>query len=134
MEQTRTSGALRPSALDAAANNTDLWTAFLQGQIRSWIDPFNIAQPEAVDTIARPLADMAAAAMSGWMSLVAGAPVRMMYDGNKAEVSRFLNERAIDPESIEIPVDYIVTARRPSPATTQLEEWAVATERELVLA
>ena len=136
MEQTRTSGALRPSALDAAANNTDLWISYLQGQVRSWIDPFGIGQPETMDAIARPLADMAAAAMSGWMSLVAGAPVRMMYNGNKADVSRFVNERAIDPESIEIPAEYIVTARRPAPATTQLEEWAVTAEREreLVLA
>jgi len=132
MEQNRHSGGERPGALDAAANNTDLWTVYLRAQARSWVDPLGLASPEAVDVVARPLADMTAALMSGWVSLLTGPTVRAMYDGNKQQVTQFVNEQAIDPDAIEIPADYVRPARRPASAPTQLEEWAVTEQRDLV--
>lgn len=119
---------------DPAASNTDLWTTYLRGQMRSWIDPFGLARPETVDVVARPLADMAAAAVSGWMSLVAAPPVRAMFDGNKAPVTQFVHQQAIDVDAIEIPLQYVSTRRYPAP--TQLEEWGIKSirpERELSL-
>jgi hypothetical protein len=114
----------RPGALQPAANNTDLWTVYLRGQVRNWVDPFRLADPEAVDVIVRPLADMAAAAVSSWTALFTRPVVRMLYDGNKPQVNQFVAERAIDPESIDIPADF--AARRAGPAPlTQVEEWAI---------
>lgn len=124
MESNNTATGVRVDALAAAANNMDLWTAYLRGQVRNWIDPFHLGQPEAVDAIARPIVDIAAAAISGWTSLLAGPATRVLYDTNKQEVNNFLNERAIDPDSIEIPAEF--TARRPAPLPlSQLEEWAI---------
>jgi hypothetical protein len=120
---------------DPAASNTDLWTTYLRGQVRSWIDPFGLARPETVDVLARPLADMAAAAVSGWMSLVAAPPVRALYDGNKTAVTQFVHQQAIDVDAIEIPPLY-AAAKPQYPAPTQLEEWAITSirgERELAL-
>ncbi len=130
MEQDRHSGGARPGAFDAAANNTDLWTAYLRAGARSWLDPFGLARPQALDTIARPLADAAAAIMSGWMSILVAPTVGAMYDANKSEVSRFVNEQAVDPDSIDIPADYAQPVRRHPTAPTQLEEWAVTTNRD----
>lgn len=138
-----TSSYLEGARLDAlwpAANNTDLWTVYLRGQVRNWLDPFRLADPEAVDVIARPLADMAAAAISGWTALFAGPAVRMLYDGNKPQLNQFVAERAIDQDAIEIPADF--ASRRAGPAPlSQVEEWAItsigahpASTRESVLA
>jgi hypothetical protein len=121
--------------VDAPASNTDLWTVHLRSQVRTWLDPLGLQRPENIDIIARPLADMAAAAMSGWMSLIAGPAVRAMYSGNKAQVTEFIQEQAIDPDAIEIPVEY-ARPRSHFPAPTQLEEWAITTilDREPVSA
>jgi hypothetical protein len=117
-------GGARLDALQPAANNTDLWTVYLRGQVRNWLDPFRLADPGAVDVLARPLADMASAAVSSWTALFAGPVVRMLYDGNKPQVNQFVAERAIDPESIDVPADF--AARRAAPAPlTQVEEWAI---------
>jgi hypothetical protein len=119
---------------DPAASNTDLWTTYLRGQMRSWIDPFGLAKPESVDVLAKPLADMAAAAVSGWMSLVAAPPVRAMYEGNKPAVTQFVQQQAVDVDAVEIPPQYVAPRRYPAP--TQLEEWGIKSirpERELTL-
>jgi hypothetical protein len=114
---------------DAAANNTDLWTTYLRVQLRSWIDPFGLVQRDQVDVVARPLADMAAAAISGWMSLVAGPPVRSLFDSNKTQVTQFVQQQAIDVDAIEIPPAYAAPRRR-YPEPTQLEEWGVTSYRD----
>lgn len=132
MEPNRHNGGASPSALDAAATNSDLWTVYLRAQTRSWLDPFGLAPAETVDAVARPIADAAAAVMSGWLSLLTAPTVRAMYDGNKAQVTRFLHEQAIDADAIEIPPAYIYPSRRES-APTQTEEWALTTRREPVL-
>ena len=124
MESNNTATGVRVDALAPAANNMDLWTVYVRSQVRNWIDPFHLAEPEAVDAVARPLADMAAAALSGWTSLFAGPAVRMLYDGNKPQVSQFINERAIDPDSIEIPAEFASPKHAPLPFT-QVEEWAI---------
>lgn len=124
MESNNTAAGVRVDALAAAANNMDLWTAYLRGQVRNWIDPFRLGQPEAVDAIARPIADIAAAAISGWTSLLAGPATRVLYDTNKQEVNNFLNERAIDPESIEVPAEFAARPTTPFPLS-QIEEWAI---------
>ena len=124
MDTNSHSEGARLDALQPAANNTDLWTVYLRGQLRNWLDPFHLADPEAVDVVARPLADMAAAAISGWTALFAGPGVGLLYEGNKPQVNQFLAERAIDPEAIEIPLDF--TSRRAGLAPlTQVEEWAI---------
>ena len=130
MEQNRRSGGARPGALNAAANNTDLWATYLRAGARSWLDPFGLAGPRAVDTIARPLADAAAAIMSGWMSILVAPTVSAMYDANKPEVNRFVDEQAVDPEAIDIPADYVQAALMYPPDPTQLEEWAVSANRD----
>jgi hypothetical protein len=124
MDSTNPATGVRVDALAAAANNMDLWTVYLRGQVRNWIDPFHLAQPEAIDAIANPIADIAAAALSGWTSLFAGPATRVLYDTNKQEVNNFLNERAIDADSIEIPAEFAAPRSRPLPLS-QIEEWAI---------
>jgi hypothetical protein len=132
-EQSRQAAGEGRAALDPSATNTELWTAYLRGQMRTLIDPFGLAPGENVDAIARPLADMTAAIVSGWTSLLFGGSVRAMYRANATEVTRFIQEQAIDKDAIEIPVQY--AAPRPL-APTQIEEWAMAPagDRELSLA
>lgn len=125
MDKNDLGGGTRSDALAPVANNADLWTAYLRGQVRNWIDPFRLADPETVDVIARPLADMAASALASWTGLFAGPAVRVMYDGNKPQLNQFVAERAIDPNSLEIPAE--LTSRRPAPLPfTQIEEWAIS--------
>jgi hypothetical protein len=126
MDSNNPATGVRVDALAPAANNMDLWTVYLRGQVRNWIDPFHLAQPEAVDAIAQPIADVAAAALSGFTSLFAGPTARVLYDTNKQEVSNFLNERAIDLDSIDIdiPADFAASRPRPLPLS-QIEEWAI---------
>jgi hypothetical protein len=112
---------------DPAANNTELWTTYLRGQMRALIDPMGLARPEAVDIVARPLADMAAAAMSGWISLFASAPVDTLFKANKTQVTEFVQQQAIDADGIEIPPQYASQRRYPAP--TQLEDWGITAIR-----
>lgn len=119
---------------DPAANNTNLWATYFRAQVRTWLDPFGLAPREQVDAMARPLADMASAAVSGWVSLFAGPAVRLAYEGNKGQVNQFVNEHTADPAAVEIPAQYVSSKRYPAP--TQLEEWGITSirpERELTL-
>jgi hypothetical protein len=124
MDTTNTATGVRVDALAPAANNMDLWTVYLRGQVRNWIDPFRIGEPTAVDAVARPIADIAAAAFSGWTSLFAGPAVRLMYETNKPQVNQFVSEQAVDPESVEIPSEFASPTPAPLPFT-QVEEWAI---------
>lgn len=128
MEPNRHNGSARPSALDSAAANTDLWTVYLRAQTRSWLDPFGLATPETVDAVARPIAEATAAVMSGWLSLLTAPTIRAMYEANKPAVSQFVHEQAIDADNIEIPPDYTLPPHR-EPAHTQTEEWALTSPR-----
>jgi hypothetical protein len=124
-------GGRPPGEAGAAASNADLWTTYLRGQARSWIDPFGIGNREAVDAVARPLADMAAIAISGWFSLFAARPTAALYRQNAPGVSRFVAEQSIDADAIEIPPQF-AAPRRAYPApfeTTQIEAWRLTPPR-----
>jgi hypothetical protein len=149
MEEKRHREGARPGALDAAANNADLWTVYLRAQVRSWLDPFGLAPPQAVDVIARPIADAAAGAVASWMTALAAPTVRAMYEGNRPDVDGFLRERPGEPDGTRVPDDYVC---REAPdaaeaaahqaaaheaaleaAHTQTEEWWLVTRREPAL-
>ena len=126
-EHTANNGGRASGEAGAAARNADLWTTYLRRQARQWVDPLGLANPRAVDVLARPLADMAAIAISGWFSVFAARPTAALYRSNAGDVNRFVAEQAIDPDAIEIPAQFTVVSGHPRPpfAPTQTEAWPV---------
>jgi hypothetical protein len=130
-ENIRRDGGQPLTEAGAAASNADLWAVYLRGQARRWIDPFGLAEPRTVDAVARPIADLAAAAITGWLSVFVARPTAALYRQNAPAVSRFVAEQAIDPDAIEIPPQFTVVSARPAalPAPTQTEHWAFVPPR-----
>jgi hypothetical protein len=119
------------SEAGAAASNADLWAVFLRESARRWIDPFGLASPRTVDATVRPFADIAASAMSAWLSIFVARPTAALYRQNAPAVNKFVAEQAIDPDAIDIPPQFTVVSGTPSPppAPTQTEEWAFVPPR-----
>jgi hypothetical protein len=129
--QTANDGGPPLTEAGAAAGNADLWAVYLRGVARRWIDPFGLADARTVDAVARPLADIAASAVSAWLSIFVARPTAALYRQNAPAVSRFVAEQAIDPNAIEVPPQFTVLSEWPAPppAPTQTEEWAFVADR-----
>src|SRR5262245_47952324 len=125
-ENNRRDGGQPLTEAGAAASNADLWAVYLRESARRWVDPFGLANPATVETTVRPFADLAASAMSAWLSIFVARPPGALYGKTAPAVNKFVAEQAIDPEAIEIPAQFTVVSSRPSPppAPTQTEEWA----------
>jgi hypothetical protein len=119
----------------AAASNAALWAVYLRRQTRALIDPFRLLDERTADAIARPIADIAAAATTAWFSLFTSAAVGRSYRQNAPSVNAFVAEQAIDAaavaDAVDIPAQFAARRREyPAPfETTQIEAWRMTPPR-----
>ena len=92
-------------ARETTTNNADLWTRFLADQWRAWLDPLGLFVSREGDP-ARAIAEATAANVASLLTVLVGQPIERLYVANAPEVTRFVQETAIAPESVEIPPQY----------------------------
>lgn len=92
-------------ARETTTNNADLWTRFLADQWRAVLDPLGLFVSREGDP-AHAIAEATAANVASLLTLIVGQPIERMYEANAPQVTRFVQEAAIAPESVEIPPQY----------------------------
>ena len=97
-------------ARDPAANNADLWSAFLREQWFAWLSSLGFTGANTTPTAS--FADAGAAAIAAWLGLTLGPAVAALYAANAAQVTRFLQESAIAPETTNLPPEFVRHAPR----------------------
>lgn len=93
-------------ARETTTNNADLWARFFTDQWSAWLDPFGISAARTGGDPARAIAETAAADVASFVALFVRDPIEHMYQDNAPAVTRFVQETAIAPESVEIPPEF----------------------------